>query len=51
MVSTTTFETTKAIEGDDFEGMGIVDNPMCCVAKLVAVKRKETFKILEENDI
>jgi hypothetical protein len=45
MVSTTT------VEGDGFEGMGIVDNPICCVAKLVGVKRNETSKILEENDI
>jgi hypothetical protein len=51
MVLTTTSETTKAIEGDDFEGMSIVDNPMYCVAKLVVMKRKETSKILEENDI
>ncbi len=51
MVSTTTSETTIAVEGDGFEGVGIVDNPMCCAAKLVIVKRKETFKILEENDI
>jgi len=51
MVLTTAFETTTAIEGDGFEGVGIMDNPMCCVAKLVAVKRNETSKILEENDI
>jgi hypothetical protein len=30
MVSTTTSKTTIAIEGDCFEGVGIVDNPMCC---------------------
>jgi hypothetical protein len=51
MVLTTTFETTIAIEGDGFEGVGIINNPMCCVEKLVAVKRNETSKILEENDI
>ncbi len=51
MVSTIAFETTTFVEGDGFEGMGIVDNPMCCVAKLVVVKRNETFKILEENDV
>jgi hypothetical protein len=28
-----------------------MDNPMCCVAKLVTMKRNETSKILEENDI
>jgi hypothetical protein len=39
MVSTTTFETTTTIEGDGFEGVGIVDNPMCSGAKLVAMKR------------
>jgi hypothetical protein len=50
MVSTTTFKTTIAIERDGFEGVGIVDNPMCCAAKLVVVKKKETSKILEEND-
>jgi hypothetical protein len=32
MVSTTTSKTTIAIEGDGFEGVGIVDNPMCCLA-------------------
>ncbi len=46
MVSTTTSKTTIAIEGDGFEGVGIVDNPMCCAAKLVAMKRKETSKDL-----
>jgi len=46
MVSTTTSRTTIAIEGDGFEGVGIVDNPMCCAAKLVAMKRKETSKDL-----
>jgi hypothetical protein len=51
MVSTITSKTTMAIEGDGFEGVGIVDNPMCCVAKLVAMKRNKTCKILEENDI
>ncbi len=51
MVSTITFETTIAVEGDGFEGVGIVDNPMCCAIKLVVVKRNETSKILEENDI
>jgi hypothetical protein len=29
MVSTTTSETTTTIEGDGFQGVGIVDNPMC----------------------
>jgi hypothetical protein len=51
MVLTTASKTTIAIEGDGFEGMGIMDNPMCCVVKLVVVKRNETFKTLEENDI
>ncbi len=51
MVSTTTSKTTTTIKGDGFEGVGIADNPMCCAAKLVALKRKETSKILEENDI
>ncbi len=51
MVSTIALETTTAIEGDGFEGVGIVDNPMCCAAKLVTVKRNETFKILGKNDI
>jgi hypothetical protein len=51
MVSTTASETTTYVKGDGFEGVGIVDNPMCCVEKLVAVKRNETSKILEENDI
>ncbi len=51
MVSTTTFKTTTTVEGDGFKGVGIMDNPMCCVAKLVTMKRNETSKILEENDI
>ncbi len=51
MVSTTAFEATIAIEGDGFEGVGIMDNPMCCVVKLVVMKRNETFKTLEENNI
>jgi hypothetical protein len=51
MVSTTTSKTTTVVEGDGFEGVGIVDNPMCCATKLVVVKRKEISKILEENDI
>jgi hypothetical protein len=51
MVSTTTSKTTTVVEGDGFERVGIVDNPMCCATKLVVVKRNETFKILEENDI
>jgi hypothetical protein len=51
MVSTIASETTIAIEGDGFEGVGIMDNPMCCAAKLVAVKKNETSKMLEENDI
>jgi hypothetical protein len=28
-----------------------VDNLMCCAVKLVAVKRNQISKILEENDI
>jgi hypothetical protein len=44
MVLTTTSKTTIAMEGNGFEGVGIVDNPMCCAAKLVAMKRKETSK-------
>jgi hypothetical protein len=32
MVSTTASKTTIAIEGDGFEGVGIVDNPMYCLA-------------------
>jgi hypothetical protein len=51
MVSTTTFETTTTIEGDGFEGVGIMDNPMCCVVKFVCNERNENFKIWEENDI
>jgi hypothetical protein len=51
MVSTIASNTTTTIEGDGFEGVDIVDNPMCCAAKLVAMKRNETSKILEENDI
>jgi hypothetical protein len=51
MVSTIASKTTTSVEGDGFEGVGIMDNPMCCVAKLVAVKRNKTCKILEENDI
>ncbi len=51
MVSTTTSETTIVVEGNGFEEVGIVDNPMCCVVKLVVVKRNETSKIIEENDI
>jgi hypothetical protein len=51
MVLTTTFKTTTIVEGDGFEGVGIVDNPMCSATKMVVVKRKETSKILEENDI
>jgi hypothetical protein len=30
MVSTIASKTTIAIEGNDFEGVGIMDNPMCC---------------------
>jgi hypothetical protein len=51
MVSTTASETTTAVEGDGFEGVGLMDNPMCCATELVAVRRKETSEILEENDI
>jgi len=51
IVSTTTFETTVVIKGDGFKGVGIVDNPMCCVVKLFVVKRNETSKIVKENDI
>jgi hypothetical protein len=51
IVSTTTFETTVVIKGDGFKGVGIVDNPMCCVVKLFVVKRNETSKIIKENDI
>jgi hypothetical protein len=51
MVSTIASKTTTSVEGDGFEGVGIMDNPMCCVAKLVVVKRNKTCKILEENDI
>jgi hypothetical protein len=51
MVSTTTSKTTIAIEGDGFEGEGIVDNPMCCLTKLVVMKRNETSKILGKNDV
>jgi hypothetical protein len=46
MVSTIASETTTTIEG-----VGIVDNPMCCVVKLVVVKRNKTSKILEKNDV
>jgi hypothetical protein len=51
LVSITACETTITVEGDGFEGVGIVDNLMCCAVKLVAVKRNEISKILEENDI
>jgi len=51
MVSITTSKTTTTIEGDGFEGVGVMDNLMCRVVKLVVVKRNEFFKILEENDI
>jgi hypothetical protein len=51
MLSTAASKTNITIEGDGFEGAGIVDNPMCYAAKLVAVKRNKTCKILEENDI
>ncbi len=32
MVSTIASKTTIAIEGDGFEGVGIMGNPMCCLA-------------------
>jgi hypothetical protein len=51
MVSITTSKTTIDVEGDGFEGVGIMDNLMCCAVKLVVVKRNEISKILEENDI
>ncbi len=51
MVSMTTSKTTTTIEGDVFEGVDIMENPMCCVTKLVVVKKNKTSKILEENDI
>jgi hypothetical protein len=51
MVSITTSETTTTVEGDGFEGVGMVDNLMCCAVKLVVVKRNKISKILEENDI
>ncbi len=51
MVSITTSKTTTTVEGDGFEGVGIVDNLMCRAIKLVIVKRNEISKILEENDI
>ncbi len=51
MVSTIASETIIVVEGDGFEGVGIVDNAMFCATKLVVVKRNETSKILEENDI
>jgi hypothetical protein len=50
MVSTIVSETTTTIEGDVFDGVGIVDNIMCCAVKLVIVKRNKTSKILEKND-
>jgi hypothetical protein len=51
MVSTIAFKTTTDVEGDGFKGVGIVDNLVCCSAKLVIIKRNEISKILEENDI
>jgi hypothetical protein len=51
MVSTTASETTTAVEGDGFEGVGILDNAMCCAIELVVVRRNETFEILEESGI
>ncbi len=51
MVLITACETTIIVEGDGFEGMGMVDNLMCCAVKLVAMKRNKISKILEENDI
>jgi len=44
MVSTTTSETTTVVKGDGFEGVGIVDNPMCCATKLVVVKGRKLLK-------
>jgi len=49
MVSITASETTIAVEGDCFEGVGIVDNLMCCAVKLVAMKKNEISKILEKK--
>ncbi len=51
MVSTTATETTTAVEGDGFEGVGLMDNAMCCATELVAVSRNKTSEILEESGI
>jgi hypothetical protein len=39
MVSITPSKTTITVEGDCFEGVGIVDNLMCCAVKLVAMEK------------
>lgn len=51
LVSTTASETTTAVEGDGFEGVGLVDNPVCCAAEQVAVRGNETSEVLEESSI
>jgi hypothetical protein len=49
MVSTTAFETTTFVEGDGFEGVGIMDNPMCCAShKPVCRKRASTVGASED---
>jgi translation initiation factor 4G len=51
LVSTTASETTTAVEGDGFEGVGLVDNPVCYAAEQVAVRGNETSEVLEESSI
>jgi hypothetical protein len=51
MVSTIASETTTAVEGDGFEGVGLMDNAMCCATELVAVRRNEISEILEESGV
>ncbi len=51
LVSTTASETTTAVEGDGFEGVGLVDNPVCCAAEEVAVRGNKTSEVLEESSI
>jgi hypothetical protein len=43
--------STTAVEGDGFEGVGLMDNAMCCATELVAVRRNETSEILEESGV
>ncbi len=51
LVSTMASETTTTVEGDGFEGVGLMDNAMCCATDMVAVRRNETSEILEESGV